>query len=163
MTARKKFEDHGGVLTLLQALYHAVHDYPGGLPVVCAHFGWDNIGTMRNKFSLTVHTHVPTLAEAEMVLELTRDPRILTALGHPVDAVWHWLDELPELPADLDVLESGSSVIGRANRVLQELTEALRNDGAVDAREMARIKQAAYETQQALGAFLKVAEGFHCE
>ncbi len=155
----KKHPDHGGVLSLTQALYHAVNDYPGKLPAICAVAGWKSPGSKRNKFSLTQTDQLPNQHEIEVVLEITRDPRILTAICHQVDAVWHWADEVPADPADLDVLACGSAMIDRSNGALQELVKALA-DGKVDADEMARIKQRAYEVQQTLAVLLKTAEGF---
>lgn len=156
--ARKQTEDHGGVLTPHQAFYHAVHDYNGGLPAVAAVYGW-NQATLRNKVLPSVKTHKPTLEDFEAVLALTGDPRLLTSICHTVGAVWHWADEVEADPADLDVLACGSAMIDRSNGALQELVKALA-DGEVDADEMARIKQRAYEVRQTLAVLVKTAEGF---
>ncbi|MGB0468552.1 MAG: phage regulatory CII family protein, partial [Pontibacterium sp.] len=150
-----------GVLTLQQALYHAAHDYTGGLPVVAAHYGW-NHGTLRNKLSLTLDTHKPTLEDAERILDLTRDARILTAICEPVGAVWHWSGEVNDSPADLDVLARGSALMGSATGVIDELVKAL-DDGQIDAVEMSRIRQKMFELQQELQAVKQTAEQFEVE
>ena len=159
VVAKKHTEDHGGVLTLQQAIYHAVHDFqPGGLPAVAAVYGW-NPATLRNKISPTVATHKVSAEEVEQILELTRDPRIITALLHPNGAVWHWEDEVVADPADLDVLGCGSAVFNRASAAVDELVASL-DDGKVSDDEMARIKQRSYELRQALVKLEKAAEGF---
>lgn len=172
MTAAKKYQDHGGVMSLDWALYHAVHDYKKGqvsgreqkgLQRVCDDLGWENNRTISNKFLATYSSHWPTTKEFMAVLGLTRDTRILTAIGHAAGVVWHRLDEMPDAPADLDVLACGASVIGKANAVIQELTDALMNDGEVDAVEKARIQQSAYEAHQSLGQLLAVAAEFEQE
>lgn len=154
----KKYEDHGGVLTLQQSLYHAINDYPGRLQAVCAVAGWESNGSKSNKFSLT-QPQLPNMDEVTMVLEITRDPRILTAICHPVGAVWHWSDDVEADPADLDVLACGASVFERAGAAVNELTTALA-DGEVDADELARIRQRSFELRQALKKLETTAEGF---
>jgi len=161
MGREKKYKDHGGVLTLQQALYHAINDYPGRLGAICAVAGWESNGSKSNKFSLT-QPQLPNLDEIEMVLGITRDPRILTAICHPVGAVWHWAGDVPAEPADLDVLACGSDVMDRANGALQELVKALA-DGTVSGDEMALIRQRGYELQQSLARLLQVAEGFRAD
>jgi len=161
MTATKKYDDHGGVLTLQQALYHSAHDYPGGLPVVAAHYGW-NHGTLRNKLSLTLETHKPTLEDFERILELTRDPRVLTSICEPIGAGWFWLDQVSEAPADLDVLARGSALMGSATAVIDELVKALA-DGEIDQEEMGRIRQRIFELQQEMQSIRQTAERFEVE
>lgn len=160
MTARKKYDDHGGVLTVQQALYHAAHDY--GLPRLCGIYGWSQ-GDMRDRFSLTVMSKAPTLLNFIEVLEATRDPRILTAVCEPVAAVWTWADEVKDAPADLDVLVRGTKLMTAAAALIDEVVTALDNDGEIDRVEMGRVLQRMYELQQEAHATVQTARQFEVE
>ncbi len=159
MVAKKKHEDRGGMLSLHQALYHAVHDYRGGLGLrsFCADFGIESPDYFGQKVSLREGSPSLTLRDMELILEGTRDPRILTAINSPVDAVWHWVEAVSDAPGDMDVLGVGVDLMSRAPSVIDELRQAI-EDGQVDADEMARIEKRAYELQQALQVVISTAE-----
>jgi|GEM_PF-1891490 len=161
MAAKKKQQDHGGVLTLRQAMYHAVHDFEGGLRMFAAQFGL-SAGHMTNKLSPTVREAEPTLKDFELILRETRDPRLLTAVCEPVSAVWHWVDEVDDAPCDLDVLARGSSLMTSASGVIDELVTALA-DGQIDDDEMAKIQQRLQELNKDMQLIRQTAEGFKGE
>ena len=158
MAQKKKFEDVGGVLTLRQALYHAVHDFPGGCPVVAAYFG-AKPDTLQKKVSLTNDAHHPTLQDFEEILAVTKDPRIFSALGEPNGVVWSLLSDMPEAPADMDVLSSGNRLIQSSAGALQQLVTSL-EDSVVTGEELEVLRARVYEVQQHLQALNVIAEKF---
>ncbi len=144
---KKRLNDHGGILTPLLACYHAAHDYPGGLPVLAVMMD-KPIDTLRKKLNPNQETHLLTLEEASHILRITKDKRILDALGAEGDAVWFRPDEVSAAPADLDVLSSGTSLMSRSVAVIQELEDALA-DGKIDAKERARLNERFMRLSQA--------------
>ncbi|SIQ11308.1 phage regulatory CII family protein [Marinobacterium stanieri] len=144
---RKRHQDEGGILSPLMACYHAAHDYPGGLPAMAVMMH-KQLGTLQKKLNPSQGTHVLTLEEAAHILRITKDPRILDALGTEGDAVWFRPDEVPAAPADLDVLSSSTCLMSRSVAVIQELEEALA-DGKIDAEERARLNERFMRLSQA--------------
>lgn len=162
MVAKKKHGDHGGMLSLQQALYHAVHDYRDGMGLrsFCADFGIESPEYFGQKVSLREGSPSLTLRDMQLILEATRDPRILTALCGPVDAVWNWSGAVADAPADMDVLKVGAGLMTAPVAAVNELVAAIENDGVVDDGEMARIKQGAFEIRKAIDLLERTAEGF---
>ena len=158
MGRRAGIKHDGGTTSLSLACYHAVYDYPGGVQAVSAVFGW-NPRTLGNKLNPTIKSHLVNADEVTAILELTKDPRILQALGEPVGAVWTWLDEVRDELTDLDVLGSGAAVMDGSNRAIQEVIKALK-DGAVDRVESGKINAAIHEAQRQLTVLKKLAEQF---
>ena len=81
---KKRHTDHGGILSPLMACYHAAHDYPGGLPVLASLLN-KPLGTLQKKLNPNVDSHLLTLEEAAHILRITKDARILDALGGKLD------------------------------------------------------------------------------
>lgn len=144
---KKQHTDRGGILSPLMACYHAAHDYPGGLPVLAVMMN-KLPGTLQKKLSPNQDTHQLSLEEAVHILRITKDSRILDALGAEGDAVWFRPDEVPSAPADLDVLGSSTCLMSRSVAVIQELEQALA-DGKIDADERARLNERFMRLSQA--------------
>jgi hypothetical protein len=131
------------------AVYHAVHSYKGGLPVVAAMMGnTPSLDTLRKKLDPDQNTHHLRFDEAVEILRITKDARILDAIGAEVGAVWFDPEAVPAEPADLDVLHCGTSLMDRSVRLISELETALR-DGEIDATERARLDQHIMRLNQA--------------
>ncbi len=137
----------GGTLTVTQACYHAVYDYPGGIAAVASYFAW-NPRTLANKLNSNMATHVLTGEEAAAIFSLTKDERIAAAMLRPAGAVWHFMDEMRG-KGDMDVLRRAAAAVDAANTVVQEFIAAL-DDGEIDQREARRIDAAVYEGQRQL-------------
>lgn len=157
MGARPRKHD-GGTLSLSQACYHAVYAYPGKVAAVAYALGM-NAGTLANKLNGNVESHKLNADEAVAIGCVTRDERILNAMCIEMDAVWHWLDEVKELPGDLDVLSQGACVLDASNQSIQELITALQ-DGRVDRQEARRINAAVLEAQRQLTVLRRLSECF---
>lgn len=154
----KSIQHDGGTLSLAQACYHAAHDFPGKVAAVAAITGL-NVRTLANKLNPNLNSHLLNADDVAAILAATKDGRIVAALCEPVGIAWHWMDEVRELPADLDVLGGGSAAIGAANEVLQEVVKAL-EDGQVDAAEARRIDAAVHEAQRQLLVLGQLAKRF---
>jgi hypothetical protein len=158
---KKRHTDHGGILSPLMACYHAAHDYPGGLPVLASLLN-KPLGTLQKKLNPNVDTHLLTLEEAAHILRITKDARILDALGAEGDAVWFRPDEVPTAPADLDVLSSSTCLMSRSVAVIEELEDALA-DGKIDAEERARLNERFMRLNQAAQHVSETARQFEDE
>jgi hypothetical protein len=145
MTRRRNSQ--GGILTPQLACYHAAYDYPGGLPVVAVMMD-KSPHTLRKKLDPGQDSHLLTLEEATHILRITKDPRILDAIGAEGDAVWFRPDEVASAPADMDVLRTSTSLMERAVAVISELESALA-DGDIDAEERARLDERFMRLSQA--------------
>ncbi len=147
--SRRTRQCHGGIHTPQMAVYHAVHSYKGGLPVVAAMMGnRPSPDTLRKKLDPDQNGHHLRLDEAVEILRITKDTRILDALCAEVGATWFYPEQVPSAPADLDVLHSGTSLMDRAVRLISEFERALR-DGEIDTTERARIDACVMRVQQA--------------
>lgn len=67
------------VLSLKMAVYHAVHDYPGGVGAVAGAHG-RNAAVLQNKLNPNMDSHHVNLCDLEQVIISTQDQRILQAL-----------------------------------------------------------------------------------
>jgi hypothetical protein len=134
---RRTRPSHGGLHTPLMACYHAVHSYPGGLPVVATLMA-ANPETLRKKLDPAQDTHRLALDEAMHILNITKDERVLDAITTAVGANWFWPLEPDQAPGDLDVLQVSTGLMRSAVDVITELEDALQ-DGDINADERARI------------------------
>lgn len=136
------------ILTLPQALHHAAHDYPGGATAIAAVEG-HNPTTFNHKLSLTNTTHTPNINDLELVLDLTRDARIVDALLHPVGWVGIDISDLRETDTPQALLASIGELLNREGDVVRHLTKSL-DDGRLDGDELAEFELLAERLAQAL-------------
>lgn len=161
--SRRTRQSHGGIHTPHMALYHAVHSYKGGLPVVAAMLGnAPSPDTLRKKLDPDLSTHLPRFDEAMEILRITKDPRILDAICAEVGAVWFYPEDVPAAPADLDVLQCGTGLMDKAVQLLAELEKSLR-DGEIDSDERARLDSCVMRLQQATRQVSDTARQFETE
>lgn len=132
-------KDHGGIHSPVVACYHAVHDYPGGLPVVAMLMD-ANADTLQKKLNINQSSHKLMLDEAIKILQITSDERILDAINSTVSAAWYYPDDVTEHPADLDLIGTMNELMSRAISVSKEFQVSL-EDGSIDADERARINK----------------------
>lgn len=147
------------VLSLDLACYLAVHDYVGGVPGVAAVFGW-NAKTLQNKLNPTQEGHKLTAREAQSILELTRDARILDAVCAQVPSAT-WLDhgELESQPCDMAMLDNISTMIARVGELTGKVQSSLA-DGSVDDKEMAELETTTSRVVQSVFYVLRRAGQF---
>ncbi|WP_395504675.1 phage regulatory CII family protein [Ectopseudomonas hydrolytica] len=136
------------ILTLPQALHHAAHDYPGGATAIAAVDG-HNPTTLNHKLSLTNTTHTPNINDLQLVLDLTRDPRIVDAILHPIGWVGIDISDLRDTDTPQALLASIGELLNREGDVVCHLTKSL-SDGRLDCDELAEFELLAERLAQAL-------------
>lgn len=144
------------ILTLPQALHHAAHDYPGGATAIAAVDGV-NPNTFNHKLSLTNTTHTPNIRDLELVLDLTRDPRIVDAILHPIGWVGIDVSGLRDTDTPQALLASLGDLLKREGELINQLTKAL-SDDHLDCDELAEFEQLAERLVQGvfrLGAVVR--------
>tara|TARA_R110002167_G_scaffold98718_13_gene259448 strand:+ start:1723 stop:2208 length:486 start_codon:yes stop_codon:yes gene_type:complete len=156
MSYRPHTEGH--ILSLDLACYRAVHDYTGGVVAVAAVFGW-SANTLQNKLNPTQAQNKLTAFEAEQILQLTKDVRILDALCQPVNALWIWGEPYQQVAGDMAMLDNVTELVQRTGELAGEIQQALA-DGVVDRDEIKRMQYALYRLQQSGVGAVKRAEQF---
>jgi hypothetical protein len=136
------------ILTLPQALHHAAHDYPGGATAIAAVEG-HNPTTFNHKLSLTNTTHTPNIRDLELVLDLTRDPRIIDALLNPIGWVGVDVSELLEVDTPQSLLTGITDLLRSENDISAQLAKALADD-QLDDDELAQFELLATRMLQAV-------------
>ncbi|QQB32809.1 phage regulatory CII family protein [Achromobacter deleyi] len=117
-----------------------VHDYKGGSEALGAVIGMSP-AVLRNKVNPNNATHHLTLAEADRIVRLTGDTRILAAFAH---AHGFLLVKAPEScgDSDMSVLEQVAALMVANGQLGKEVYDALA-DGGVDLAEVERVSAAA--------------------
>lgn len=144
------------LLTLPQALHHAARDYPGGATAIAAIDG-GNATTLNHKLSLTNTSHTPNIADLELLLDATRDPRIVDALLHPIGWVGIDISDLRETDTPQALLTGISEMLSRESSLTMHLSKSLA-DGELDADELGEFELLAERLVQAvfkLGAVVR--------
>jgi hypothetical protein len=115
---------------------------------------------LRKKLDEEKNPHfVLTLSEAMNILAITGDSRILDAFNAVGGAVWFYPQEVPQFPADMDVLRTGTHLVDSAVKIITELQSAL-EDSHIDADERARLDKCFMNMQQALNQTNQTAKAF---
>ena len=127
-------------MNIQDAAHATVHDYPGGSESLGPRMGV-SAPVLRNKVNQNNTTHHLSLSEADRMMGLTGDMRILQALAH---SHGYLLVKAPDGTAasDMDVLEQVVGVSVAAGEFHREILQAL-SDGGVDEAEMQRVAAAA--------------------
>ncbi|MCE4070133.1 MULTISPECIES: phage regulatory CII family protein [Pseudomonas] len=115
------------LLTLPQALYHASNKYPGGAVALAAVEGV-NSTTLSHKLSLTNTTHTPNIRDLELILDLTRDPRIVEAILSPIGWIGIDVSDLRETDTPKALLTGISEMLSREGDLTQHLAKSLDDD-----------------------------------
>jgi hypothetical protein len=134
-------------MNILDALYATVHEAPGGCEAVAVRMGM-NPGVLRNKANPFCATNKPTLEEANRLMGLTGDYRILQALAGNHGYVCIKMDEGVGA-SDVGVLELMTRVWSTNGEVGKEVHAAL-TDGRVTQDEVERIRNVIKEAERAL-------------
>lgn len=138
-------------MTIADAAYHTVHDYPGGAVALASRTG-GNAAVLSHKVSPTCGTHHLSLDEAHRIMALTGDHQILRALCHALGYLSP-IQRIDSAVADDALLDLLASVFAEAGDVARALQQALA-DGRITPREYADIEQQSIEAQSALATLL---------
>jgi hypothetical protein len=124
----------------LDAFYHTVHDFPGGTESLAPRMGM-SAAVLRNKADLRKDSNKPLLADADVVMGITKDFRILRALAHKHGFLMVKAPEHEGTSCDMNVLEQVVGLNVACGVFSQEIYTALA-DGKVDRNELERIGEA---------------------
>ncbi|WP_371369972.1 phage regulatory CII family protein [Pseudomonas sp. QL9] len=119
------------LLTLPQALYHAANSYPGGATALAAIDG-TSATTLSHKLSLTNTTHTPNIRDLDLILDATRDARIVEAILHPIGWVGIDVSDLRETDTPKALLAGISEMLSREGELTQHLSKSLDDDVLTD-------------------------------
>lgn len=143
---------HAAVATdmgLLDAAYHTVHGYEGGAPSLAPRVGM-NANTLQNKVNPNNETHHLTLVESRNVMAMTKDFRMLHALGRDLGHVCIAVD----MDGDGITVEKVMSMTKEFGETLAAVGDATSKHGEAGHRvtrnEMARVEREAGELLNAI-------------
>lgn len=130
------------LLNIIDAAYATVHDYPGGSEALAGRMGM-SAAVLRNKVNPNNSTHHLTLAEAQRLMGLTGDKRILHALAMASGdlVIEGAIDEGPS--SDMAIVEAMAALMSRSGELGGAIHHAF-TDGALTEDEMLRIESVAY-------------------
>lgn len=138
-------------MTPQDASYATVHDYPGGSVSLAPRIGMSD-AVLRNKVNPHNTFNHLSLAEADKIMAVTADHRILEAL-----AEHHGFVLVPvafDAPAtDTAILELVTHVWRHNGDVGRAVDDAL-SDGRITKRELDDIKESIYRVEQAMHTML---------
>lgn len=139
------------LLTLPQALHHAARDYPGGATAIAAVDGAISASTLNHKLSLTGTNpkHRVNVDELQLILDLTRDRRIVDALLHPIGWVGIDVSELSETDTPQSLIAGIGELLSREGELSTHVSKSL-DDGKIDDDELAEFELLAERTVQAV-------------
>lgn len=135
-------------LDVLDAAYHTAHDFPGGVPALAQRMAVSH-NTLTHKVGLNNFTHHLTLREAQTMMDVTGDVRVLHALAAPLGFV------CVNLRADgaATTLEQVMNMAKEFGEVLVSVNVAVA-DGRVTHNEMQDCERQAAELMAALNGTL---------
>lgn len=136
------------VLTIEQSLYWAAKDHPGGATAIAAIYGF-NPQVMSNSLNVNNTQHKPNLKHFAAVLEATRDPRILNAVGQLVDGVFIPVGKCEEIAGDDAILDNMLRVVESIGDYGRTVRKSI-SDGDVDNKEWFELQNAALEGIKAI-------------
>lgn len=129
------------VLPLKLALYHELHDMPGGVPVMAVTY---RIGerSLMNNLNPNSHDRAPSLRQFEQILEYTRasgrGQRIIDSLAQAGNFVWM---ERPGVSGSNESIMKGiDQLVKRVGMMVSTVTDAV-EDGEVDQDELASLEK----------------------
>lgn len=125
----------------LDAFYQTVHTAPGGCDALAPRMGI-SATILRNKANPNSATNKPTLDEADRLMGITGDYRVLHALAQNHGFTLTKVDEEPA--TDMAVLENVTHIWQRLGDVANEVHETLK-DGKVERHEVAAVRAAVFK------------------
>lgn len=136
------------------AAYATVHDYPGGAESLAPRLGpVDDEGRKRpmspavlnSKVNPNTNTHHLTLAEAQRIMMLTGDCRILEAQAQELHKV---CIDVPDFEgvADLELLDGYMALVADEGKFATDFREALA-DGKIERREFEKLRDDVHAQQ----------------
>lgn len=124
----------------LDAFHQTVHAAPGGCEAIAPRMGM-SAAILRNKANPNSPTNKPTLDDADRLMGITGDHRVLHALAQNHGYVCTKVDEQPA--CDMEVLESITDIWQHLGMFGAEVHKAMA-DGRIEPHEVKAIEVAAF-------------------
>lgn len=125
-------------MNVIDAAHATAHEYPGGAGSLAARLKM-NPGVLNSKVNPNTTTHHLTLLEAQRIMGLTGDHRILRAMNEELG----YLPPIPriEVPAgDTALLETYTKMMSELGDVSREFHQALADGKGISRAELAGIR-----------------------
>lgn len=129
-------------MKIRDALYHAVHDYPGGVHELATRLALAD-STLQNIANPRIETHEWTLKRIKQVFDFTGDERIAHAFAAEFGGVFLPMPSA-EVSGGSDLFRASAEVAKELGDIVTELQSALA-DEKISENERARIHQQIYE------------------
>jgi hypothetical protein len=127
-------------MNIADAAYATVHDYPGGSESLGPRVG-TSAAVLRNKVNPNNDTHHLTVAEADRIVGVTGDFRMLKAWANAHGFLLIKAPDAQRGESDMSVLEKVVE-LGVANGQFMQAINAALADGRIDQREIQAIREA---------------------
>ena len=134
------------------ALYHLVHDFPGGAPSLAPRMGLSH-KTLENMADPCQETHGWPLRRMVQAMQFTKDLRPLEALCELFGGMFVPTGEAHHL-SNAQLLKSMQRFAAEFGDIPRAIEDALANDGKISANELKRIEQEGMELVQAWSVVL---------
>ncbi|OZI36306.1 hypothetical protein CEG14_14945 [Bordetella genomosp. 1] len=144
-------------MNIITAADLTVHEYKGGSESLGPLVGI-SAAVLRNKVNPNNTTHHLSLSEADRLMRMTDDHRILAALAHSHGFLLVKAPTTCRGETDMSVLEQVVGFMVASGAYGQEIHKAL-SDGGVDSAELARIREAGAGVMTAVGQINTRLEG----
>jgi hypothetical protein len=137
------------------ALYHAAHDYPGGIAAIAAVDGTLSAATLQNKLNPNVSSHIVNIKDFRVICAITQDRRILRTVCSWFNAGFFLM---PNVEVGGEALfAQGAELAKECGELMASIQESL-TDGNVNADEVAMLDNALQELMTAAGTLVEVAK-----
>lgn len=143
-------------MNVLDAFFNTVHDAPGGPESLAPRLGM-SAQILRNKANPNNSANKPLLDDADRVMGVTRDYRILDALAQNHGFVLHRKED-GVLASDMSVVEVVGMIWAAEGQVGAQVSQTLA-DGKVEKSEVQKVREAVYRLEQILGTLTTRLEG----
>lgn len=127
-------------MNTIDAAHATVHDYPGGSESLGPRVGISP-AVLRNKVNPNNETHHLTMAEADRLMALTADFRILKAMANQHGWLLVKAPDDCATESDMSVLEQMAGLMVACGAFGKEVYDSL-SDGRIDKAEVAKVEQA---------------------
>ncbi len=142
------------VLSLKMAVYHAVHDYPGGVGAVAGAHG-RSAAVLQNKLNPNLDSHNVNICDLEQIVVSTQDERILQAVCSWFHAGYFRLPT--DAAGDAGLLDKAAELTRELSELMAEVSGSLA-DGRVTADEVAALDKALMEFTAAAAGLVAYAK-----
>jgi hypothetical protein len=134
------------------ALYHTVHDYPGGAEALAPRMGLAS-STLQSMANPNLDSHGWSVKRFKQVMHLSNDVRPLEAICTEFNGIFVRLTSGDGRP--LDEIYRDLTRLGKEFGDIPRLVTAALKDGRIKQKEFERIKREVMELQQAAAAVVQ--------